>query len=1113
MDKHYVLIDTVDKFHEAVNHLAEVDYVAYDTETTGLNVRKEKVIGFSFTGRVAHGYYFPLFYWSTSSNQLLPHPFSSPDRYLRLLEILKQRKLIMHNASFDVRVTLNYLKINFLASLHADTQLMEHTLNEEGPFALKEVCTRKSVELGLDSQDFANQEQLELKESVIRNGGKWIDKQKDIHKGDLAIVSKYACADVDLTLRLFKHNEKLLIQENLHNFFYNQEVMPLQKYVTIRMEHRGVHIDLKRLQELHREIADTIVKYEKEVVESLYAHPSWQLYIDKKLQEIPISNKGSFAQELCTFANLELPKSESGKFSVNKKSVGNLPDSKWKDFLTSNDPSWLSSSDILSIRTALFLKENESPYLINIQSKSQLGDLVFNFMGIEPVTKTAKGSPQFNESFVEGISKDQPWAEKLRVYNKLNKIKSSYYDRFLENHENGVYYPTFKQHGTTSGRYSSDFQQLPRPKEEDSVEHELVIKYNDSIRELVIPPPGYKFIDDDYESLEPRCVDENSLVFEYDKGLLRIKDLLVDDKVLTVDGFRKVLAKFKSEKPSLKIITRKGVLVCSEEHKIFVNGKWTVASDIKVGDVLEECKFDYESSADAKLPVYLKNATNKPFAFKTISVDEAWMLGAFLGDGVYSYKSRYVGICGLLEDGVIEKFTNFFKQYGLVEVKCRDNRTTSNVQTHTYNNIELVNHFIHTYKVASEKGKVMRVPEYILNAKEDIKLAFLAGLVDTDGTYNTKKSELSISSKYPEFLSELISLGNTLGLDGRIGLSHSKSLNKKCYQLRFTAVSINKLFKQGFSLFQVVERKKLFKECMVGKKESPVPFVLEILKENTTPMIDITVEENHEFVCNNLRVHNCFADDAGDEALINIFTKNLDMYSVVAIMAEDIRDASADKKAENFLKKKYPQKRQNAKAYALGIRYGMKEFKLAKSLDISEDKAAEIIANYFKAFPGLKAKMDKYLREVKTTGKVTSKFGRVRHLPRAKEIYQKFGDGILDFRNLKKISIKTGVPMDELRLIRKEYNNLLNNALNFPIQSAATSIVNRAAIAMTRQFIENKMDAWVSLQIHDQLVTTCKEELCESGKTIVQYAMEETNKLSMPLVAKPEIAGNLREGH
>ena len=103
--------------------------------------------------------------------------------------------------------------------------------------------------------------------------------------------------------------------------------------------------------------------------------------------------------------------------------------------------------------------------------------------------------------------------------------------------------------------------------------------------------------------------------------------------------------------------------------------------------------------------------------------------------------------------------------------------------------------------------------------------------------------------------------------------------------------------------------------------------------------------------------------------------------------------------------------------------------------------------------------------------------------------------------------------MDELKVIRKEYNNLLNNALNFPIQSAATSIVNRAAIAMTKEFIRNKVDAWVSLQIHDQLVTTCRESICEDVKPIVQYSMEATNKLAMPLIAKPETARNLREGH
>jgi DNA polymerase-1 len=109
--------------------------------------------------------------------------------------------------------------------------------------------------------------------------------------------------------------------------------------------------------------------------------------------------------------------------------------------------------------------------------------------------------------------------------------------------------------------------------------------------------------------------------------------------------------------------------------------------------------------------------------------------------------------------------------------------------------------------------------------------------------------------------------------------------------------------------------------------------------------------------------------------------------------------------------------------------------------------------------------------------------------------------------------MKTYIPMEELKAIRKEYNNLLNNALNFPIQSAATSIVNRAAIAMTKRFIDEKLDAWVSLQIHDQLVISCNKDCIDRVKEIVQDSMENTNKLLMPLVAKPEVAYNLRDGH
>jgi DNA polymerase I-like protein with 3'-5' exonuclease and polymerase domains len=756
---------TQQNLSQFISELNSHDIVAYDTETTGLNVRKDKVIGFSVSCIEGSGWYLPLHVWNKETQELVPQSWElsiAKD----ILSRLSLKKLIMHNASFDVRVTANNLGISLISALHADTQLMKHTLAEEGPFALKENAIIYAKEIGLDSQDAANQEQLDLEENVKANGGRWVKEQKDMYKADLEVLSKYAIADTDITLRLFNYFETQLIEQELHTLFYEDEVMPLYKLVTIKMEHRGVHLDMPKLEQYLKEISDELERCEEKVVDAIMKTAEAQKFVrDLVNEEFPVKPTGKFAQKFCEILELNLPKLASGKYQINKKTVASLDTSIQEIY---NAYKFLSEGAVSNFHSLFWqnvqmdcLYETQE-YPVNIGSKDQLGKIVFDYMKIEPLTKTPSGKGQFNEDFVEHLAEKYgfAWAKELRVFNKLTKIKSSYYDRFMQQQESGVYYPSFKQHATTSGRYGSDLQQLSRPMEEGS-DDSRIIYFTNTLRALVIPKSGYAFIDDDYESLEPRV----------------------------------------------------------------------------------------------------------------------------------------------------------------------------------------------------------------------------------------------------------------------------------------------------------------------------------------------------------------FADDAGDQALIDIFLKGEDFYSKVGIGAEKLEGVSADKKAANFLKNVNPVARQNAKAYALGIRYGMKDVKLSYTLNISKEEAQTIIDNYFDSFPGLKQAMDNYLTEVKRNGTVTSKFGRVRHLPRAKEIYRKFGDSILDFKVLPKLCFKHKLPMDELKIVRKEYNNLLNNALNFPIQSAAASLVNRAAIAMSREFLRLGLDAWVSLQIHDQLVISCNKDCIDEVKKIVQDCMENTNKLAMPLIAKPEIAFNLKDGH
>lgn len=757
--KTYVIIKNFLELDYWLKEIDKADVVSYDTETTGLNVRKDKVIGFSVCIAPGKSFYLPLQAWNKETGVL---DNLGNDRWVNpILKRLKHKKVIMHNGSYDVRITKSNFGIDLTDCLHADTVLMLHTLNEEDDFALKEAVINRAANLYLDGQDAANQEQLALKESVLANGGKWTKNDKEIYKGDMPIVGVYCCADTDMTIRLWIHAEHYLHLEGLANFFYNLEVMDHYRVVTMVMEDRGVHIDLPKLAIYQNEIKIRLEEIKTEVLGELYKLPETEQYINKFLEEeYPITRSGNFAQAVVKYYNINLPSSPNGKYSITKKGLTNIADQENVGIQFLTGAYNLPDEVVLEVRKIM----HGSSDFININSKPQLGAIVFDYMKLEPLGKTPGGSPQFDEDFVDHIADKYKfdWAKKLKTYNKLNKIEGTYYRRLEEGCENGVFYPSFKQHATTSGRLSSDFQQLPKPiEEEDDTVDDDTRYFTDVIRELVIPAPGYVFIDDDYESLEPRV----------------------------------------------------------------------------------------------------------------------------------------------------------------------------------------------------------------------------------------------------------------------------------------------------------------------------------------------------------------FADDAADQALIDIFTNGFDFYSTVAIGAQNLTGVSANKKDENFLKKVNPKLRQDAKEYALGIRYGMQAYKLHKILDIPIEEAERIVNNYFKAFPKLKKKMDGYTLSAKKTGKVISKFGRIRHLPRVKEIYEKFGDDITDFRKMKGLANKHGVSFNEVKQIRKEYTGLLNNALNFPIQSAASSIVARAAVAIMKRFKAENLDAWISLSVHDQLVITSNKNCVDKAKVIVQDCMENTNKLLMPLIAKPEVAMNLSEGH
>ena len=83
--------------------------------------------------------------------------------------------------------------------------------------------------------------------------------------------------------------------------------------------------------------------------------------------------------------------------------------------------------------------------------------------------------------------------------------------------------------------------------------------------------------------------------------------------------------------------------------------------------------------------------------------------------------------------------------------------------------------------------------------------------------------------------------------------------------------------------------------------------------------------------------------------------------------------------------------------------------------------------------------------------------------------------------------------------------------MNFPIQSYAATIANKACIAIAKEFRRMNLRAYICMQIHDEIVVKCPEHEVIKVKRIMQYLMENTTKLSVPLSAVPEVGDKYGE--
>ena len=258
-----------------------------------------------------------------------------------------------------------------------------------------------------------------------------------------------------------------------------------------------------------------------------------------------------------------------------------------------------------------------------------------------------------------------------------------------------------------------------------------------------------------------------------------------------------------------------------------------------------------------------------------------------------------------------------------------------------------------------------------------------------------------------------------------------------------------------------------------------------------------------------------FSHFSGEKRLQAVFESEDDFYSVIAIDAMGLRQYSANPSDPNFLKKLAPDTRQLAKVIALAIPYGAEGFQIAAQLGytkqtnrgerVDTERGEELVNKYLRAYPNLHKYMKRQEIFAKKNGYVTNLFGRVRHIPEAKELYERYGDILLDAQWAKARGLSD---------LRKDYKSALNVAKNSPIQSTAADIINRAMIELSEDLVRNNIDASVRLQVHDELICIANENVVDVVATKIEHYMC-NNKyalmLDVKLAAEAKIGNNLVE--
>ncbi len=200
---------------------------------------------------------------------------------------------------------------------------------------------------------------------------------------------------------------------------------------------------------------------------------------------------------------------------------------------------------------------------------------------------------------------------------------------------------------------------------------------------------------------------------------------------------------------------------------------------------------------------------------------------------------------------------------------------------------------------------------------------------------------------------------------------------------------------------------------------------------------------------------------AQDSVMCDAFTSGLDIHTATASQVFGVP-------MENVTSLQ----RRHAKAVNFGIVYGISEFSLAEDIGVSRWEAKEYIENYLTNYAGVRRYMKDVVVNARDIGYTETMFGRKRYIPELKS---------------SNFNIRSGAE---------------RIALNTPIQGTAADLIKLAMIRVENALNANFPEAKLLLQVHDELIVECPEEIAPQVAELIGREMRNVADLRVPLLAE-----------